>query len=243
MANGWKCFKVEDALMCKVFAMTLRGAAQDWFHTVPSRSISSFKELALVFTKEYTSYRTIKNDLGHLFNLCKKHNKFLQDYIKRFKAKKANIKGLPAEHDQYYELTIAHSQTLAEILAIVERYTLWGNDRIARNRNYGGKRNAPSQVGTSAHEGYTKFTISIHQILAQVKDKPWLTRLPHLKGDPNKGSFNKYCAFHGTHRHDTANCQSSTHPLNGLDDLNFQEGMSAALCFSVAEPTMEQTSL
>ncbi|XP_021824388.1 uncharacterized protein LOC110765559 [Prunus avium] len=53
-----------------------------------------------------------------------------------------------------------------------------------------------------------KFTIPIHQILAQVKDKPWLRRSPHLKGDPNKRSTNKYYAFHGTHGHDIANYRS-----------------------------------
>ncbi|XP_021803432.1 uncharacterized protein LOC110747594 [Prunus avium] len=127
-------YKAEDALMCKVFAMTLRGAAQDWFHTLPSGSISSFKELAYVFTKEYTSYRTIKKNPNHLYNLRKKPNESLRDYIKRFKAEKANIvgcddriassafkKGLPAEHDFYCELTITPSQTLAEVFATAER--------------------------------------------------------------------------------------------------------------------------
>ncbi|KAL6273011.1 hypothetical protein ACE6H2_023703 [Prunus campanulata] len=38
------------------------------------------------------------------------------------------------------------------------------------SKNYGGKRKAPSQGCASADEGYTKFTIPIHQILAQVKD-------------------------------------------------------------------------
>ncbi|CAL8117334.1 unnamed protein product [Prunus armeniaca] len=55
-------YKTEDELMCKVFAMTLRGATQDWFHTLPSGSIGSFKELAYIFIKDYTSYRTIKKN-------------------------------------------------------------------------------------------------------------------------------------------------------------------------------------
>ncbi|CAL2238757.1 unnamed protein product [Prunus armeniaca] len=63
-------YQSKDALMCKVFAMTLRGAAQDWFHTLPSASINCFSELAFVFTKEYTSYRMIKQQVDHLFNLC-----------------------------------------------------------------------------------------------------------------------------------------------------------------------------
>ncbi|CAL8133850.1 unnamed protein product [Prunus armeniaca] len=108
--------------MWKVFAMTLRGAAQDYFHTMLSESISSFKELAYVFTKEYTSYRMIKKNPDHLYNLRKKPDESFRDYIKRFNAEKANIvgcddriassafkKGLPAEHDLYCELTITPS--------------------------------------------------------------------------------------------------------------------------------------
>ena len=31
-----------------------------------------FKEFTLIFTKEYTSYRTVRKHPGHLFNLLKK---------------------------------------------------------------------------------------------------------------------------------------------------------------------------
>ncbi|VVA39117.1 PREDICTED: VITISV_032574, partial [Prunus dulcis] len=190
--------QADDALMCKVFTITLRGAAQDWFHTLPSRSISSFKELAYVFTKEYTSYRTIKKNPDHLYNLRKKSDESLRDYIKRFKAEKANIvgcddrivssafkKGLPAEHDLYRELTITPSQTLAEVYATAERYALWDDDRIAAKKSTKqedqptkraskrgdnrskDKRRSHLREEATAGENYTKFTIPIHQILAQ----------------------------------------------------------------------------
>ncbi|CAL2247527.1 unnamed protein product [Prunus armeniaca] len=136
--------KADNAQMCKVFVMTLRGAAQDWFHTLPTGSISSFKELTYVFNKEYTSYRAIKKNHDHLYILRKKSDESLRDYIKRFKVEKANIvgcddriassafkKGLPAEHDLYRELTITPSQTLVEVYATAERYALWDDDRIA----------------------------------------------------------------------------------------------------------------
>ncbi|XP_021830899.1 uncharacterized protein LOC110770985 [Prunus avium] len=139
--------KDDDALMCKVFVMTLRGAAQDWFHTLPSELISSFKELAYVFAKAYTSYRTIKKNPDHLFNLRKKSDESLRDYIKRFKAEKANIvgcndqiassafkRGLPTECDLYRELTISPCQTLEEVFATAERYALWDDDRIAAKK-------------------------------------------------------------------------------------------------------------
>ncbi|XP_034200579.1 uncharacterized protein LOC117615583 [Prunus dulcis] len=130
--------------MCKVFAMTLQGAAQDWFHTLLSGLINNFKKLAYVFTKEYTSYQMIKKNPDHLYNLGKKPDKSFRAYIKRFKAKKVNIvgydnriassaikKGLPAEHELYRELTITPSQTLVEVFTTVERYAFWDDDRIA----------------------------------------------------------------------------------------------------------------
>ncbi|CAL2262907.1 unnamed protein product [Prunus armeniaca] len=207
--------KADDALMCKAFAMTLRGAAQDWFHTLPSGSINCFKELAYVFTKEYTSYRMIKKNPDHLFNLRKKPDESIRDYIKRFKVEKANIvgcddrivssafkKGLPAEHELYRELTITPSQTLAEVFATAERYALWDDDRIAAKKST----ESHPQEDAKAGENYTKFTIPIHQILAQVKNKPWVRRPPPLKGDPDRRDTSKYCAFHGTHGHTTNNC-------------------------------------
>ncbi|CAL2254935.1 unnamed protein product [Prunus armeniaca] len=201
-------YKADNALMCKVFSMTLRGVAQDWFHTLPSGSISSFKELAYVFTKEYTSYRTIKKNPDHLYNLRKKSDESLRDYIKRFKAEKANIvgcddritasaskKGLSAEHDLYRKLTITLCQTLAEVYVTAECYALWDDDQIATkkstkqenqstkrvgqrsdgfsNKNKDKRRSHP-QGDAKAGENYTKFTIPIHQILAQVKNKPWV---------------------------------------------------------------------
>ncbi|XP_021800250.1 uncharacterized protein LOC110744568 [Prunus avium] len=140
-------YKADDTLMCKVFTMTLRRAAQDWFYTLPSASIGSFKEFALIFTKEYTSYRIVIKHVDHLFNVRKKPDESLRDYLKRFKAEKANIigcndlvassafkKDLPTEHELYHELAITPSQTLAEVFATAQHYALWDNDRIATKK-------------------------------------------------------------------------------------------------------------
>ncbi|KAH0976173.1 hypothetical protein GBA52_018072 [Prunus armeniaca] len=186
----------------------------------PKSHQNTSKELAYVFIKEYTSYPTIKKNPDHLYNLHKKSNESLRDYIKGFKAKKANIvgcddrivssafkKGLPTEHDLYRELTITPSQTLAKVYATAERYALWDDDRIAAkkstkqedqqtkracqrsdlfsNRNKDKRRSQP-QGDAVAEENYTKFTIPIHQILAQVKNKPWIRRPPPLKGNMDK---------------------------------------------------------
>ncbi|XP_068304398.1 uncharacterized protein [Pyrus communis] len=78
-------------LMCMVFTTTLKGKAQDWFYTLPPQSIRSFNELSLVFTKEYSSYCSIKKKFDHLFNVKKNPKKSLRNYMKRFKTEKAKI--------------------------------------------------------------------------------------------------------------------------------------------------------
>ncbi|KAM1014610.1 hypothetical protein ACFX2C_044574 [Malus domestica] len=64
-------YRNNDDLMCKIFSITLLGKAQDWFYTLPPQSIWNFYELSLVFTKEYSSYRSIKKKSDHLFNVKK----------------------------------------------------------------------------------------------------------------------------------------------------------------------------
>ncbi|XP_070668962.1 uncharacterized protein [Malus domestica] len=86
-------YRNNDALMCKILATTLQAEAQDWFHTLPPRSIRSFDDLSLVFTNEYSSYRTIKKKSNHLFPVKKNPKESLHDYVKRLKAEKAKIVG------------------------------------------------------------------------------------------------------------------------------------------------------
>ncbi|CAL8167275.1 unnamed protein product [Prunus armeniaca] len=78
--------KVVDKVNSSLFIAEIEQAA-------PPKLISCFKELAFVFTNEYICYRTIKKQANHLFNLRKKSDESLRDYIKRFKAEKTNIVG------------------------------------------------------------------------------------------------------------------------------------------------------
>ncbi|KAM2701094.1 hypothetical protein EV2_002963 [Malus domestica] len=84
-------YRNNDDLMCKIFATTLQGEAQDWFYTLLPQSIWNFYKLSLVFTKEYSSYRLIKKKFDHLFDIKKNPKESLHDYVRRFKAEKAKI--------------------------------------------------------------------------------------------------------------------------------------------------------
>ncbi|XP_050117702.1 uncharacterized protein LOC126595456 [Malus sylvestris] len=130
--------------MCKIFATTLQGEAQDWFHTLLPRSIWSFNDLSLVFTKEYLSYRLIKKKSDHLFNVKKNPNESLHDYMKRFKVEKAKIvecedsissaafqKRLPLNHPLFGELIMKENLTLADSFALEDKHALWDKGRQA----------------------------------------------------------------------------------------------------------------
>ncbi|XP_068312455.1 uncharacterized protein [Pyrus communis] len=131
-------YRNNDALMCKISSTTLQGEAQDWFHTLLPRSIQSFDDLSLVFTKEYSSYHSIKKKPDHLFNVKNNPKELLRDYVKRFKAEKAKIvgcddliasttfqQGLPADHPLFKELIMKEDLTLADSFALAEKHALW----------------------------------------------------------------------------------------------------------------------
>ncbi|KAM2914488.1 hypothetical protein COP2_045009 [Malus domestica] len=89
--NTMVIYRNNDALMCKILTTTLQGKTQDWFHTLPPRSIGSFDDISLVFTKEYSSYRSTKKKSDHLFNVKKNPKELLRDYVKRFKVENEKI--------------------------------------------------------------------------------------------------------------------------------------------------------
>ncbi|XP_050138975.1 uncharacterized protein LOC126615220 [Malus sylvestris] len=131
-------YRNNDELMCKNFATILQGETQDWFHTLSSQSIWSFNELSFVFTKEYSSNRSIKITFNHLFSIVKDHWETIGDYVKRFKAEKAKIigcnedivtttfrNGLPTEHPLFRKLIMGEELTLAASYALAEKHALW----------------------------------------------------------------------------------------------------------------------
>ncbi|XP_068304247.1 uncharacterized protein [Pyrus communis] len=135
-------YRNNDALMCKIFAIILQGEGQDWFHTLPPLSIQNFDDLSLVFTKEYSSYRSIKKKSDHLFNIKKNPKESLRNYVKRFKVEKAKIvrcddlitsvafqKGLPANYPLFGEIIMKEDLTLADSFALAEKHALWDEAR------------------------------------------------------------------------------------------------------------------
>ncbi|KAM2848029.1 hypothetical protein COP1_001380 [Malus domestica] len=100
------------------------------------------KRYPSVFTKEYSSYRSIKKKSDHLFDVKKNPKESLRDYVRRFKVEKAKIvgcndsiaraafqKGLPADHPLFGKLIMKEDLTLADSFALAEKHALWDEAR------------------------------------------------------------------------------------------------------------------
>ncbi|KAM2289942.1 hypothetical protein ACFXTI_030652 [Malus domestica] len=135
-------YRNNDDLMCKIFATTLQGKAQDWFYTLPPQSIRNFYKLSLVFTKKDSSYHSIKKKSDHLFDIKKNPNESLCDYVRRFKAEKARIvegndsiaraafqKSIPVDHPLFEKLIMKEDLTLADYFALAKKHALWDEAR------------------------------------------------------------------------------------------------------------------
>ena len=239
--------------MCKILSTTLQGEAQDWFHTLPPQFIQNFDDLSLVFTKEYSSYRSIKKKSDHLFNVKKNPKESLRDYVKRFKAEKEKIvgcddsiasaafqKGLPADHLIFGEMIMKEDLTLVDSFALAEKHALWDEawraekvpeqpkkelvvaqrkedgKRPSKSRQEAKRRDRPMAKEGSTTKNYSKFSISIHQILRDVKNEPWFKSLRQSKWDTSKLDHTKYCAFHRGPGHTTESCYTWKNYLEKL---------------------------
>ncbi|CAN6680623.1 unnamed protein product [Malus baccata var. baccata] len=198
-------YQNNDSLMCKIFATTLQGEAQDWFHTFPPRSIRSFDDLSLVFTKEYSSYRSIKKKSNHLFNVKKNPRESLRDYVKRFKIEKVKI----VECDNPIANNV-HEQPQKDRSQKEEGKQRDKNKQKAKRND-----RSPTKEGPTT-KNYFKFSIPIHQIFRDIKNKPWFKMLKQSKGDTFKLEHTKYCAFHRGPGHTTDDCYTWKNYLEKL---------------------------
>ncbi|XP_061375772.1 uncharacterized protein LOC133317887 [Gastrolobium bilobum] len=85
---------IDEPLISRIFALTLTGAAQAWFFTLPANSIGSFEEFGKKFL---LNFATSKKHPKSEFTLGKIHQQpgeTLQRYLNRFKDAALQVSGL-----------------------------------------------------------------------------------------------------------------------------------------------------
>ncbi|KAM1990426.1 hypothetical protein ACFX15_031694 [Malus domestica] len=97
--------------------------------------------------------------------------------------------------------------TLANSYALAEKHSLWDEAKRSCDIEQKNKRrdNSPNR-DDSAPKAFTKFIVSIGQIIHQLKNEPWFELPPPMKGDLTKLDQTKYCIFHRGTGHTTNGC-------------------------------------
>ena len=64
--NQMELHGYQDLVRCRAFAITLKGPTLAWFNRLPHSSISSFRELSIVFVSHFIGARTYRIPSYHL---------------------------------------------------------------------------------------------------------------------------------------------------------------------------------
>ena len=73
-----------EALMCKVFPLSLGPMAMRWFDGLGSSSIDSFKELTQAFESQFITCSTVPRPLDSLLSLSMREGETLKTYSDRY---------------------------------------------------------------------------------------------------------------------------------------------------------------
>ena len=73
-----------EALMCKVFPLSLGPMAMRWFDGLGSSSIDSFKELTQAFESQFITCSTVPRPLDSLLSLSMREGETLKTYLNRY---------------------------------------------------------------------------------------------------------------------------------------------------------------
>ncbi|XP_056691831.1 uncharacterized protein [Spinacia oleracea] len=86
-----------DSMWCKVFPSTLEGIAQSWFGKIPKGTITSFRQLAILFRTQYVANIARERMTGELMSVIQGPHESLREYISRFNMEASNIPKLQQE--------------------------------------------------------------------------------------------------------------------------------------------------
>ncbi|VFR01133.1 unnamed protein product [Cuscuta campestris] len=195
---------------CLLFFQTLRGRAAEWFHNLPAGEIDSFDELAEVFQEKFKENCTKRKKFTYLSTAGQREHKDLTKFLTRWKDEVDKVEEMDDKTSMSLLVSGLRSGELYKEFcrrppqSYQEAYnTAW---------DYA---DAEAQVSSKreAEQGHSKGKISLKKeitfpgkIKAEVMEvKPVKTE---KKPTGEKQWTEKYCSFHKTDSHNTAECNS-----------------------------------
>ncbi|XP_014499259.1 uncharacterized protein LOC106760325 [Vigna radiata var. radiata] len=82
--NAMAFYKDSYPIICKVFSLSLRDKALEWYHTLPPNTVDCFATVETLFRKQYASNRKQKMTPAELVNTKQGKDKTLKEFIQRY---------------------------------------------------------------------------------------------------------------------------------------------------------------
>ena len=89
--NQMELHGYQDPIRCRAFAITLKGPTLAWFNRLPPSSISSFRELSVVFVSHFIGARTYRKTSYHLLSIKQSPQESLRSYVQRFNVESLKV--------------------------------------------------------------------------------------------------------------------------------------------------------
>ncbi|VFQ69713.1 unnamed protein product [Cuscuta campestris] len=207
--SGWMMGLSGDE-KCLLFFQTLRGRAAEWFHNLPAGEIDSFDELAEVFQEKFKENCTKRKKFTYLSTAGQREHEDLTKFLTRWKD----------EVDKVEEMDDKTAMSL--LVSGLRSGELYKEFCRRPPQSYQEAHNtawdyadAEAQVSSKreAEQGHSKGKISLKKeiglpgkVKAEIMEvKPVKTE---KKPTGEKQWTEKYCSFHKTDSHNTAECNS-----------------------------------
>ncbi|XP_076905390.1 uncharacterized protein LOC143561144 [Bidens hawaiensis] len=76
---------------CHMFALTLIGAAREWFEKLPDGEVSSWDDLVKKFSQHFSQQKKHTRDQSEILDVVRRDNESIEDFITRFNDESLNI--------------------------------------------------------------------------------------------------------------------------------------------------------
>ena len=133
----------DEALMCKIFPLSLGSMAVKWFNGLRANSIDSFKKLTQSFGARFITCSRVPLPLGSLLSMSMREGETLKAYSDRYWEMFNEIDGnyddvaistfktgLPTEHDLRKSLTSKPVTTVRSLMDRIDKYRRIEEDQL-----------------------------------------------------------------------------------------------------------------
>ncbi|KAG5043090.1 hypothetical protein JHK87_007005 [Glycine soja] len=151
----------DDAIMCRVFLMSLKRETLTWYDRLPPTSINSFDTLVECFSAQYATNRSHRMTLAALASLQQADDEFLQKFMDKFGCIAIQIQNFNPEVALHSMLLALWPDNFAD--SLWEKCSGSGMKFDKSDISTTSEKEAPRSTHTSQTRGTSQTSVSLSQ--------------------------------------------------------------------------------